>query len=196
MLFYISIWGKKQTETHTYCILLHFFLSVVLSSSFLAPVLRGLINKAGEDWGACSDKGCSLGESRNLSYHTVRGQRRAAGLSAFWTRFSFRRLIVDSDKLLALIVASADVCPVSTLHFMNKQRTPPANWHRCWWTCVTACVLSRTHHEGNHGMNHLNASFTSLFDTRVDVTKKLLSKNKAFLFYNIHKKQTFRFHIH
>lgn len=75
--------ANRNTHIHTHCILLHFFLSVVLSSSSLAPVLRGLINKAGEDWGACSDKGCSLGESRNLSYHTVRGQRRAAGLSAF-----------------------------------------------------------------------------------------------------------------
>lgn len=71
---------QKQTKTHTSSSSPSIRLSLLPVSHSGA---EGLINKAGGDCGTCSDKGCSLGESRNLSYHTVRGQRRAARLSAF-----------------------------------------------------------------------------------------------------------------
>lgn len=44
----------KQQKNHT-ANLLCLFLSVILSSS---PFTPALINKAGEDCGACGDKGC------------------------------------------------------------------------------------------------------------------------------------------
>lgn len=100
-------------------------------------------------------------------------ERPETGYKDVWTRFSFRGLIVDSTKLLALIaVASADVCPESKLDFTTGGINN-ADRKLTWVSVVNLChcVFSGADREAaTQWIIETHTSTLSWYDTWVDGT--------------------------